>query len=129
MSAPKLASYVHVQDADGKMQVFGPDDRVPDWAARKITNPRAWEGGKAPVAEDPAAKVERLRRELAAAEAEAEPAAGDEQGDGGTEPYDGMKADELRAELAKRELPTSGTKPELIERLLADEARKAETTQ
>ncbi len=131
MSDPKLATYVHVADKSGKMHVFGPDDEVPDWAVRKITNPRAWEGGEAPVAEEPTAKVERLRAELAAAEVEADDAAkeDDHAGDGEAGPYAGKKADELRAELAKRELPTSGTKPELIERLLADEARKSEPTQ
>jgi hypothetical protein len=70
MSTPKLASYVHVQDDSGKTYVFGPTDRVPDWAVSKITNPRAWEGGKVPTPEDPAARVKRLRAELAAAESQ-----------------------------------------------------------
>lgn len=35
--------------------------------------------------------------------------------------YDGLTADELRAELRDRELPTSGTKAELVDRLLDDD--------
>jgi hypothetical protein len=38
----RLASYVHVRDADGVVHVFGPDDEVPEWAAALITNPVAW---------------------------------------------------------------------------------------
>jgi hypothetical protein len=45
---PKLRTYVHVarRDADGKptgmTEMFGPDDRVPEWAVAEITNPKAW---------------------------------------------------------------------------------------
>jgi hypothetical protein len=38
----KLASTVHVADADGVVQVFGPGDDVPAWAEKAITNPKAW---------------------------------------------------------------------------------------
>jgi hypothetical protein len=38
-----LRSYVHVFDDAGQAHVFGPGDDVPDWAAERITNPRAWE--------------------------------------------------------------------------------------
>lgn len=38
----KLAVFVHVLGDDGQMHVFGPGDDVPDWAAKKITNPDAW---------------------------------------------------------------------------------------
>lgn len=41
----RLASRVQV---DGKW--YGPNDAVPDDVAARITNPRAWEGGKAPSA-------------------------------------------------------------------------------
>lgn len=44
----RLASYVHVHDDEGRTHQFGPDDTVPDWAAAKITNPRAWETPPAP---------------------------------------------------------------------------------
>jgi hypothetical protein len=38
----RLASYVHVQDDQGANHVFGPDDEVPGWAEKAITNPKAW---------------------------------------------------------------------------------------
>ncbi|MEV0247962.1 hypothetical protein AB0H76_15320 [Nocardia sp. NPDC050712] len=38
----KLATYVHVPDADGEYHVFGPDDDVPAWAVKAITNPGVW---------------------------------------------------------------------------------------
>lgn len=38
----RLGSYVHVTDDNGKTHVFGPSGEVPEWAARKITNGRAW---------------------------------------------------------------------------------------
>lgn len=49
--AKKLNTYVHVigRDNDGNQTnagVFGPDDTVPEWAAKAITNPDVW-------AEDP----------------------------------------------------------------------------
>lgn len=43
----RLATHVHVQDDQGQNHVFGPGDDVPDWAAKAITNPNAWE--EAPV--------------------------------------------------------------------------------
>jgi hypothetical protein len=38
----KLNTYVHVHDDDGRPQVFGPDDEVPDWAVKKITAEGVW---------------------------------------------------------------------------------------
>jgi hypothetical protein len=32
----KLTSYVHVHDDRGTSTAFGPDDEVPEWAARKM---------------------------------------------------------------------------------------------
>lgn len=70
MSGRKLATYVHVADEHDAMHVFGPDDTVPDWAAKKIVNPKAWQGGKAPTsAEDPTDELVRLRAKLAELEA------------------------------------------------------------
>ncbi len=37
-----LAANVHVTDESGTSHVFGPADKVPDWAQALITNPRAW---------------------------------------------------------------------------------------
>lgn len=33
---PKLNGFVHVRTEDGRMVVFGPDDRVPDWALAQM---------------------------------------------------------------------------------------------
>lgn len=40
----KLSTFVHVTDGDGQSHQFGPDDTVPGWAAKRITNPLAWSG-------------------------------------------------------------------------------------
>jgi hypothetical protein len=48
----KLNTYVHVHDEDGISHAFGPDDTVPDWAAKRITNRDVW--AEAPAAEDEA---------------------------------------------------------------------------
>ncbi len=37
-----LVRRVHVTDEQGRAHVFGPGSAVPDWAAEKITNPKAW---------------------------------------------------------------------------------------
>lgn len=76
MSGAKLATYVHVADEHDQMHVFGPPDTVPAWAAKKITNPDAWEGGKVPSAqEDPDVELARLEARIAElkASAQAEP--------------------------------------------------------
>ena len=38
----KLNTYVHVHDKDGISHAFGPDDTVPAWAEKAITNPDVW---------------------------------------------------------------------------------------
>lgn len=38
----RLRGYVHVVADDGMTHVFGPSTEVPQWAAEKITNSRAW---------------------------------------------------------------------------------------
>jgi hypothetical protein len=49
-SGARLAGNVYV---DG--QAYGPNDVVPDDVAARITNPKAWEGGKLPAVADGAA--------------------------------------------------------------------------
>lgn len=49
------------------------------------------------------------------------PGMGEDAGDGDTSEYDDLTNDELREELGKRDLPVSGNKAELIERLVADD--------
>ncbi|WP_159840209.1 hypothetical protein [Nocardia sp. CY41] len=38
----KLNTFVHVHNDDGTSHVFGPNDTVPGWAVKKITNPGVW---------------------------------------------------------------------------------------
>ena len=51
MSGGRLAYHVHVAAENGRVHVFGPRDRVPDWAARKITNRAAWAEQPGPATE------------------------------------------------------------------------------
>lgn len=39
----RLVSYVHVNGDGGQPHVFGPDDEVPEWAARKM-GPHCFDG-------------------------------------------------------------------------------------
>jgi hypothetical protein len=48
----KLNTYVHVHDKDGISHAFGPDDTVPGWAEKAITNPDVW--AEAPAEEETA---------------------------------------------------------------------------
>ncbi|UYL88296.1 hypothetical protein SEA_EVEPICKLES_9 [Arthrobacter phage EvePickles] len=48
----KLNTYVHVHDKDGISHAFGPEDTVPAWAEKAITNPDVW--AEAPAAEEAA---------------------------------------------------------------------------
>ena len=42
--AKKLKQYVHVVNPDtGTYEVFGPEDTLPSWAEKAITNPAAYE--------------------------------------------------------------------------------------
>lgn len=47
-----LNTYVHVHGPDGPV-VFGPEDEVPDWAVKLITNEAVWAEGEAPKAKSP----------------------------------------------------------------------------
>jgi hypothetical protein len=42
MAKSKLQYHVHVEDEHGEVHVFGPEDDVPGWARKKITNRSAW---------------------------------------------------------------------------------------
>jgi hypothetical protein len=42
MAGGILRTHVHVIDDQGRPHVFAPGVEVPDWAAEKITNPKAW---------------------------------------------------------------------------------------
>lgn len=75
--AKQLAYHVHVLDDEGNPHVYGPDDTVPGWAAKKITNPSAWVG--ADEADDT-----------------------DDGDNGEAVPYAKWKKADLEAEVAKR---------------------------
>lgn len=57
----RLRTHVHVTDEHGQSHVFTPHDQIPDWAATRITNPKAWAEGENPHqhdgAEDASEKV------------------------------------------------------------------------
>ncbi|WP_143545207.1 MULTISPECIES: hypothetical protein [unclassified Rhodococcus (in: high G+C Gram-positive bacteria)] len=38
----RLSMFVHVADKNGDIHAFGPDDDVPAWAVKSITNPGVW---------------------------------------------------------------------------------------
>lgn len=38
----RLATFMHVRDELGRSHAFGPEDEVPAWARKQITNPKAW---------------------------------------------------------------------------------------
>lgn len=49
----KLNTFVHAFEVTedggpGRSQQFGPDDEVPDWARKVITNPKVWDGDDEP---------------------------------------------------------------------------------
>lgn len=58
----KLNTFVHATavDKDGNIRskTFGPDDDVPDWAVRAITNPHVWVGRRPRIEPEPAPVVE-----------------------------------------------------------------------
>lgn len=53
----KLRSCVHVEDPNGKMHKFLPEDTLPDWAVDRITNPKAWADYEPPMKDSPAPVV------------------------------------------------------------------------
>ena len=129
MSGPKLATYVHVADEHDQMHVFGPDDTVPAWAAKKITNPGAWVGGKVPSAvEDPQAEAARLRARLAELEAGAA-GGGDEPSQDGPPPKggagSGAPAWRDYAERNGVEVPADASREDVIAALDAAGVRTA----
>lgn len=89
--ARKLNTYVHAVERDDKgnttqSAVFGPDDDVPSWAQKAITNPDVWDG----EADEPTtleAPAGNASREKWAAYAEQE----------GVEVEDDMTRDDIKA--------------------------------
>ncbi len=94
-----LKAHVALFDKKGVLHTFEPGDEVPAWAAKKITNPKAW-GGDPPAVEQPdegdkAAEIAALKAEVARLQATATPGGVEAdrgqgtnagQGSGSTEP-------------------------------------------
>jgi hypothetical protein len=113
----KLAYYVHVEDDKGEPHVFGPEDTVPNWAAKKITNDSAWVDGEA---------------DSGSGDTSEESGVGDEP-----VPYAKRKKADLEAEVASRNegredddlivVEGKGTVADLAAALEADDAAQADS--
>lgn len=122
----KLAYYVHVEDDKGEPHVFGPDDDVPAWAVKKITNDSAWADGKAPKSDS--AKSEKSDKSKASSS----------DSDGEPVPYAKRKKADLEAEVAKRNegradddvivVEGKGTVADLAAALEGDDAAQADSS-
>jgi len=81
-----LQAHVALFDKKGMLHSFGPGDVPPPWAAKKITNPKAW-GGDSPAVDQPDdsekdAEIEQLKAEIARLQGAADsPAPDDGAGD------------------------------------------------
>lgn len=100
MAGEMLGSYVHITKEDGSVVVLEPGQAVPDWAAEIVTNPKAFADQTV--------------------ETESEDESEEEESGG----YADLDVEGLKSALKDRELPVSGTKPELIARLEQDDAEK-----
>gem|GEM_PF-5998759 len=67
----RLNTFVHVHREGGLPVVFGPEDEVPDWAVKAITNPSVWADEPA---EAPAVVAEAKGEPTVEANADAEAA-------------------------------------------------------
>jgi hypothetical protein len=140
MGGYRLNTFVHAVEVDakgartGRDKVFGPDDDMSapenEWALAAITNDAVWADEKVPDREPPAPAQDDEVALLKARIAELEEAQrhADSAGSEGASPakdrYDGMTAAQLGDELGDRKLSKSGSKPDLIARLRADDEAK-----
>lgn len=136
--ARQLAYYVHLEDEDGTPFVFGPEDTLPAWAKKKITNPSAWGEGEDDADDDLSTVAAR-----AASDGSAAGGTGDDgSGDGSTPPadakaaaYDQLLKGDLEAEVERRNagrddadkvvVKGNGNKPDLVKALKADDKAQA----
>lgn len=137
--ARRLASYVNVTDPEtGAAATFGPDDEVPEWAEKVITNPKAWAADEPSPEVSLETSVEYQPETEPGASREAEDnlaAGGQPDGDEAPEPaqdYEAMTVTDLRSEIRSRnedgrdddaKMPTDGVKADLIAALEADDQR------
>jgi hypothetical protein len=54
----KLNTHVTVHDENGAPFTFGPDVELPEWAARKISNPNVWDGDAPVFEEEPEEEID-----------------------------------------------------------------------
>jgi len=99
--AKVLRTYVHVTKSDNSVVILAAGDTVPEDLAEYVTNPKAF------------VELDLEREEQ------------DEQ-ESGEESYEDLTIDELKDKLKGRELPVSGNKPDLIERLQFDDLEREE---
>lgn len=98
----RLAGFVHVTAPDGGAAVFGPDDELPAWASKAITNEKAW-------AEESGSDEEPVERS-----------------------YDDMRVADLKALIGERNegrgeadlIPDDGVKADLVAALEADDEQR-----
>lgn len=62
MADLRYAVYLDDPENVGQSVVFVPGDEVPEWAAKQITNPNCWVGGKLPGDEPDKSDEEPKRR-------------------------------------------------------------------
>ncbi|MEU0940494.1 hypothetical protein [Embleya sp. NPDC005971] len=52
----QFTAFVHVDNGDGKSQVFSPGDPMPEWAEAHVKNPKVWsDDGHSPATQAPPA--------------------------------------------------------------------------
>lgn len=133
--ARRLASYVNVTDPEtGAAATFGPDDELPEWAEKVITNPKAWEAAEPTPEESLEKSVEyQPETEPGASRKAEDTAAGGQPEDAETAPgpdYEAMTVTDLRSEIRSRnedgrdddaKMSTDGVKADLIAALEADD--------
>ena len=107
----RLAGFVHVTAPDGGAVVFGPDDELPAWASKAITNEKAW-----------AAQT--------GSDEDAAESGSDE--DAAELSYDDMRVADLKALIGERNegrdeadlIPDDGVKADLVAALEADDEQR-----
>ncbi len=96
MARKVLGSYVHVTNKKGEAVVLSPGQELPGWAKDIVTNPKAF-------------------RDEETVESQSESGGSESTSEAAS--YAALDLSGLKAELKKRELPQTGNKAELIERL------------
>lgn len=109
---PKLRACVHVRDSSGKEYMFLPENEVPDWAAKLITNPKAWADYEPPTKSTPAPVVAPVVSETAKVMPDDTFEASDAPPRGG--PGSGRSVWQEFAEAHEVEIPNSASKADII---------------